>query len=364
MWGRLDRYVGKNVLASFAATLLFVVLLFVVIDLLLQMTKYLRIAQESERGLMAVLGYWAWLHLISLPWIFVLLAPFVTVIGCMFAISRLMGTNEITPMVFIGRSTARILRPCLLMGCASAAAMAGMWQFVLPATSRTMTELQQRLSKDGDGTGVHHVNLICRGDRGARLMADRYDPDGQRLEGVVVVDFGSGQSEGDLSELNAAAATWDEAALDWRLEGGMLKSGQHSEPRQWLGLPSVTPRIVWLSGRDDEASAALSYSEVVELMELSPERPDLVVALHFHLTWPLANLVLLMLSLPFAVHFERGSKIGRVMFAIMICGAYLLVDLTCQNLGRREFLHPVLAAWTPSIVFGSLGAVMFGGMRT
>ena len=89
-----------------------------------------------------------------------------------------------------------------------------------------------------------------------------------------------------------------------------------------------------------------------------------MIAFHYRLTWPLANLVLLLLALPFAVHFERGSKIGRVILAIAICGGYLVVDLTCQNLGRQEYLHPIVASWTPTILFGSLGMVMFGGMRT
>ena len=30
--------------------------------------------------------------------------------------------------------------------------------------------------------------------------------------------------------------------------------------------------------------------------------------------------------MPFAVSFERGSKIGRVVLAITICAGYLIVD--------------------------------------
>ena len=88
------------------------------------------------------------------------------------------------------------------------------------------------------------------------------------------------------------------------------------------------------------------------------------MAFHRHLTWPLANVLLLLLVLPMAVHFERGSRVSRVMAAIALCGGYFLLDLICQSLGQRNFVHPVVAAWTPPIVFGSLGAVLFGSLRT
>ncbi len=71
-----------------------------------------------------------------------------------------------------------------------------------------------------------------------------------------------------------------------------------------------------------------------------------------------------MLALPFAVNFERGRRIERIVFAILICAGYLVVDLICQNLAFDNHIHPIVAAWTPTIVFGSLGAVVFGGMRS
>jgi lipopolysaccharide export system permease protein len=88
------------------------------------------------------------------------------------------------------------------------------------------------------------------------------------------------------------------------------------------------------------------------------------MALHRHITYPLANLVLLLLGLPFAIHFERGSRIERVLGAIGMCAAYLLFDLICQNLGYNDWIHPVVAAWSPTILFGSLGVALFSGVKS
>lgn len=361
MAGRLDRYVTKTVMGSYGATLTFVVFLWIVLDLLLNMSKYLAVAREKDLGLFELLGMWAQYHLFSLPWVFVLVAPFVSVIACMFAVARMMAANEIVPMVFTGRSMLRVLRPCLVMALVSGGIMVLTWEVLLPPLSRHMEQLAGTL-EEGEGTTDLESIVLFSADRQRRLMVDRYIPEQERAEGVVMMDLGSRPE--DLSEVTAAACLWNPEKADWELVGGKWRSGQHTENRDWLAMEGVTPRMLWLSGREAKTSSLLSYSELVDLIKLSPGRNDLVINLHYHLTWPIANLLLLLLALPFAVQFERGSKIGRIVLAILICGSYLVVDLTCQNLGRREYLHPVLAAWTPTILFGSLGTVMFGGIRT
>ncbi len=361
MIGCLDRYVGRTVLASYLATLLFVVLLWIIMDLLMSMGTYLEVADNHDLTLVEVLALWVRFQLVSMPWIFVLLAPFVTVISSMFSVARLMAANEVVPMVFTGRSMPRILAPVLVTGVLSAASMAVAWEFLLPRLAPTMGRLARTLDKD-DGTGSATSVVLFSPDRRMRLMCDRYVPDHQRMEGVVVMDTGS--QETDLSAIKASQGTWHPERQDWELVEGVLISGQHRRPHEWLGMEGVTPDMLWLSVKDARESFLLSYTEVMQLITLSPGRPDLVISLHYHMTWPLANIVLLLLALPFAVQFERGSRVGRIVLAVSICGAYLLVDLTCQNLGRNEWLHPVLAAWTPTILFGSLGLVMSGGVRT
>ena len=108
----------------------------------------------------------------------------------------------------------------------------------------------------------------------------------------------------------------------------------------------------------------MSYTDLVHLIEARPNRADVRLALHRHITYPLANILLLLLALPMAVRYERGSRIDRILAAIAMCGGYFLVDLVCQRLGQREWLHPIVAAWTPTIVFGSLGVVLFSSTRS
>lgn len=356
----LDRYVGRAMLGSFGASLAFFLFLTIVLDVLHQLDDYLDGAEERGRGTFGLLGDLAGYYLLQIPVQFVLIAPFATVIGCMFAVARLMAQNELQPMLFVGRSMGRILRPALLCGLASALGMVACWQWAVPRVATAVTEARSTLT--GGDRKIEDVVLELRGERFEGLRVSRYDPRERRLEGVGLLREGS--APGDAALVQAAAATWDEQVGDWRLEGGWRRTGAGEQPCQFLGAPELLPERILEQGLQEIDCDLLSYGELWQLREQRPHRKDVVMALHRHITFPLANLILLLLALPFAISFERGSRIERVLGAIGVCAAYLLFDLTCQSLGLNGFLHPVVMAWSPTILFGSLGVVMYGGIRT
>lgn len=78
MFGRLDRYVGKTVIGSYVATLTFVIFVWIIVDLLMKMSGLLAVAKEQGWSVLEVLRLWAQYHLVSLPWLYVLVAPFVS----------------------------------------------------------------------------------------------------------------------------------------------------------------------------------------------------------------------------------------------------------------------------------------------
>ncbi len=357
----LDRYVGKYVLGSFLASLLFFSFLTVLIDLLNNLGRYIEQAERQEIGTLAMFWMLGELYLKRMPVQFVMIAPFATVIGCMFAITRLMAQNELQPMLFVGRSMARILRPALVCGVLSALAMGACWQWVVPRVASDVTASLDVLS--GGDREIRNLVFEQRGDSFVGLRVARYDAEARRMEGVSLLRRGSQPK--DAESVVATSAVWNPQRRDWQLNDGQRTTSEGvTDDWPWLGVTEWTPDELVQRGRESIDCELFSYDELLELRRLRPTRRDVTMALHRHVTYPLANLILLLLALPFAIHFERGSRIERVLCAIGVCAAYLLFDLTCQNLGYNDWVHPVVAAWSPTILFGSLGVVMFGGVRT
>ncbi len=360
MIDRLDRHVGKAVLGSVAASLLFFVFLTVVLDLLKSLGDYLDAADKSGVSTVGLLWFLFGYYLKLLPLTFVGVAPFATVIGCMFAVARLMGQNELQPMLFIGRSMVRILRPALLTGAVVGIGMVGCWQWVVPVIATDIDSAATFLS--GGDRPLKNLVLEQRGEAFTGLRVREYQP--MKLQMIDVDLLRTSSQPGDAVLVRASSATWDAALGDWRLENGVRRTPRGEDPCTILGAPEWTPEVVRQRGQDTVDCDTLGYTELLELREQRPNRKDVAMALHRHITYPLANLVLLLLALPFAIHFERGSRIERVLSAIVICAAYMLFDITCQSLGYNGWWRPAVAAWAPTILFGSLGVVMFGSVRS
>jgi lipopolysaccharide export system permease protein len=356
--------VGLAVAGAYAAALLFLVLMFVMFDLLFEMHTYLDVAKRDDVGAFRLVVMLVEYHLIQMPIVFVTIAPFVTVIATMFALSKLMAANEIAPMLFTGRSLLRILRPMLGIAVFSAVAMGVTWQWVIPNIAEQHERLHAALV--GGGLNLKRITVRAKDNPRQELFCREYDRTMQKMSGVIVYNRGS--SRGDGIYLEAAEACWNLDAKDWDLTNGWRKTGEVEKreivPQARLGMNGVTPKLITDSVKAQKQTSSMSYTELRDLMQSRPGKADYVLAFHVHFTFPLANLVLVLLALPFAVNFERGRRIERIVFAILICAGYLVVDLICQNLAFDNHIHPIVAAWTPTIVFGSLGAVVFGGMRS
>lgn len=360
----LDRYVGRIVLGAFGATLLFFLFITILMDLLNNLHKYAANAADKGLGGFDLALYLGWHYVQTTPVLFVTVTPFATVIAGMFSVARLQAANEVVPMLFVGRSIQRVLRPVLVVGAMAGLAMAGCWQWVVPQVGASLVEGQAFL---GEHTVVQK-NLVHEsfGDSNQYLVVGEYDPLARSMRNISMLSEGAVEADNVL--VLAEQANWDETRKDWRLTRGIAqqKRGTFIEPvpQEWLQRPDLTPEILLQRGRESLDPETQSYSDLLETIALRPNRADLRLALHRHFTYPLANLLLLLLALPLAVYFERGSRIERLLGAIVLCGAYMLVDLTCQSLGQGGHLHPIVAAWTPTIVFGALGLTLFSSAKS
>jgi lipopolysaccharide export system permease protein len=279
----------------------------------------------------------------------------------MFSVARLQNGNEVVPMLFVGRSMQRILRPMLLLGFAAALGMVGCWQWIVPQLGATLAESESALNQ-GSTTQKCLVDEWVKDSSTYRLYIAEFDSPARRMAGIDMLI--EGVLAADNLMVEAKGAVWDAAQGDWRLEDGWRKTEIGESPLVWLDRPDLTPEVLLQRSRETIEADTQSYTELVETMAQRPNRADVRLALHRHITYPLANLILLLMALPLAVRFERGARIERVLMAIGLCGLYALFDLVCQSLCQRGGMHPVVAAWSPTIVFGALGAVLYGGMKT
>jgi lipopolysaccharide export LptBFGC system permease protein LptF len=108
----------------------------------------------------------------------------------------------------------------------------------------------------------------------------------------------------------------------------------------------------------------MSLRQIKRLYSMSPTDLRLKILLHHHITFPLTNILLLLLGLPFVLRKEQHSNFLGISIALAICLGYFALDVIMRDLGTQDFIPPVLAAWFSVVFCGSLGICIFDSIRT
>jgi lipopolysaccharide export LptBFGC system permease protein LptF len=109
----------------------------------------------------------------------------------------------------------------------------------------------------------------------------------------------------------------------------------------------------------------LSSKDLKTQYQRQPEHRHLAVKLHHHFAFPFSHIILLFLGLPFVLHFENRSVFLSLISCFVICALFFVVSSISMNIANQsELFSPILAAWLPVMLFGSLGITLFDHLPT
>ena len=167
-----------------------------------------------------------------------------------------------------------------------------------------------------------------------------------------------------------AAARWT-GFRGWSREfsettrGSLTKTVVKYAPFAERALPLEAPSYF----KTDEPDAALmTYGQlkayVAQLRVGGYNVMPYMVALQRKVAFPFVTVVMTLLAVPFAVTTGRRGALYGVGIAIVLAITYWLMLSVCAAIGAGGLLSPVLAAWTPNILFGAVAAYLILTVRT
>lgn len=368
---RHDRYVLRAFLAALGTAILFLSSLVIIYDLADRIDKLpKRLDGLKKAGLVpgwVIAEYYATL----MPFLWIRILPVAGVIAAGATFTWLARQNELVPLVTSGIPTRRIVLPVLLV----ATVLAGIQTFVreayVPRLSRRHHDLHRILSDDRPErlSGVGHIQDAG----GGRLSMAAYQPRTRRIEGAWITFPRDPTQGGRTVVLRYPLLRWDEPSSRWVADRGgerrVLEPREAGAAAALLGpadpVPLVLePSLLELTLREG-AALGFSSSEIAHLARANPEKVRFTLLLHQQWAAPFVGVVLLLLSLPVAIHLGR-----RVPFlpsfakTVGVTALFFTVDSLVTDMGARGALNPVVAAWTATVVFGALGLVLVSSMET
>lgn len=354
MIDRLDRYVARYFVAAWFVSLVFFVGLFGVYDFFSQVGDFVeRLGDEQAVSTWDI----ARLYALEMPRILLQVAPFVMVSAALVTLMLLQRHNEFAAMVLTGRSPRRVLRAVVALTVVFVGVLVFVQEVVAPAAAAPREALRAHVS-GGEGRIIERVQIM---DTGGKLIVVR---DYDAVAGVVALVGASFVDEaGRDVHISGENARWDEAAGGWLLENGTMvtRVGTRSltDPAPFLRT-DVRPEDLMAQAADP---FDLSYARILERSERYPRNRNYRLLRHYHFTFPLGILAIVLLAVPFVLHTTPNGRLRGLGVSILFVLGYLVLDLGVRELGRDGAIQPVVAAWIPVIVTGSLVVVLHDGLE-
>lgn len=372
--GRLDRYVGGLFVSSYATAFLLVVGLFLILDMATNLDDYVESWPGGGHVPTFLIGRY---YLLDIPFLFLQIAPFVTLVAGLFTVSKLLRVNETVAALAAGVSTWRLLAPVFLLGGLCGFGMFGLSE----VASRGLADRRDALRYvlENKRYDLVYSSLRLRDLNGSVVMLEEFRPatplppeagdvpvpPAPEVRGLQAIL----RSRTQWSNTEAARATYVPRGdrMGWKLDAGVheeVAGSQEKLPVEWLDGFDFSPALAITYWRAREDPLDLSFSEVRELARRDPDNVVFQTLLQYHLTYPLANLVLLLVGLPLLLRHDRRRPTFGLAAGAVLCVFYFATDFVLRNLGIQGNLDPLLAAWLPVLFFGSLGLVLYDSMQS
>jgi lipopolysaccharide export LptBFGC system permease protein LptF len=161
----------------------------------------------------------------------------------------------------------------------------------------------------------------------------------------------------------ATNAHWDDSSGNWVFDNGWQRTFANQTVASYQPFPSASfPEIHEQPSyfmKEDHQSQEMNYNEltayIADLSQSGIDTIPLRVQLERKLADPAITLVMAILAVPFALSMGKRGSLAGVAIAIAVAISYWVVAGTFSELGNINTLPPLLAAWSPDLLFAIAG---------
>ena len=356
----IDRYLVREYLTFMGVGLAVAAALFMVIDLLQTLDRYLRL----KPPLLYIVEHFAY----RLPAALHDGLPVIVLVATIFLYLTLVRNHELTALKAAGVSLYRVSLPIVGLGIAVAIGAGLFQELVLPGLNERGEEVDRVKIR---GQAPRHLQsrlrLWMRSSDSRFYRVALLHPGTNDMYGVSILEV---DHEFRLvNRLDARRAHW--TTTGWELsEGAFREIGPDGRvqtvPFVWTALDIKEEMEDFI--RIQKPVTSMSYRElkdyVTRLEAAGFQVRKYLVELYSKMSLPLVNLVMVLVAIPFALQSPRAGRLFGIGLAIAIMAGYLVVHYVALAFARADLLPPPLAAWTANIIFLGLGVSLLLRART
>jgi lipopolysaccharide export system permease protein len=314
----------------------------------------------------------------SIPAVLYLVTPLAVLLTVLVMFGLMQKTNEITAMKATGVSIYRTVVPILVIATACAGGLFLLDQWYLPYANKRVETLRNLIKGKPAQTYLRPDRKWIFGEtkKSNGVQENRkiyyyeaFDPDRNIFGSISAFELNP-HSFQMVKRVYAARARWAEHLQKWTFENGWQRTWTNSpagDIQESLGKFDVLTfaelnEPPGYFKKEVLQSSEMSYDELRRYIgDLQTGGFDVVrlrVQLQKKIAFPLITLVMAIIAVPFALAGGRRGALSGVVVALMIGVVYFLTSGLFEAMGNVSQLPPLIAAWSPDLIFGLAGGYL------
>ena len=358
---RFPMILDDYVLRDFGMNLVMVVAAFLM--LLLVFTAF-ELLGDILRNQISPLVVGAYLLNVS-PYFVYNITPLSILLAVLITLGVMQRSNEITAIKTTGISIYRIITPLLVASAILATGLFFADQFYLPHANKRQDALRNMIKGKPAQTYLNPDRKWIFGQHSDIYYYELFDSDRDQFGRLAVFQFDPATFQ-LTKRIYADRAHWEESLQRWVCTQGWVRDlrGPAIEDYRTFDVatfPMVSEPPTYFK-KEVKQSSEMNYEELRRyIRDLQQSGFDVVrlrVQLQKKLAFPIITLVMAVLAIPFSLSAGRRGAITGVAVAVGIAVVYWTVAGLFEAMGNINQLPPVLAAWSPDLIFALVGGYL------
>ena len=315
---------------------------------------------------LVVVRYFAFL----VPYLSYQLAPLAALVAVLVTLGVMSKNNEVVACKASGISLYRLAVPLLLAGTTLATAMFVLDYTYLPYANQQQDALRNQIKGRPAQTYTRPQRWIF-GENSKIYNYDLFEPAQNLFGGLTVIELDPATFH-IKRRVFASRARWSPDQNEWILENGWIRDFDQGAVSNYQLFGATTlaelkePPAYF--NRQVLQAFQMSWDDLHRyidgLQRAGFDVSALRVQWHKKLAYPVIAPVSMLLAIPFALLVGMRGALGGVALGVGIAIAYWAAAALLEAMGGVGQLPPLLAGWSPDLIFFFFGMYFFFKMPT
>ncbi|MFZ4753242.1 MAG: LptF/LptG family permease [Chitinophagaceae bacterium] len=350
---KIDRYILKNFLVTFAALLIAFAAIAIVIDFTEKVNDFV----NKKVSVIEILQYFQ----NFIPYILALLFPVFIFVAVIFFTSKLANRSEIIAILSSGVSFKRFLRPYIFGAALISFTLYVANHYIIPVANRNRIEFEEKYLWDKSYS--KDDNFHMRIGPNEYIYMQSYNPESQT---GYRFSYEKVQGTKLIQKITADRITFDSTKKEWKLFDAIARNN-NGPLESMIAFPDVYKKFSFkptdlIERREIKqimTAPQLNAYIQKELNKGSENLNEYFIEKYRRTAAPFSAFVLSIIGACIASRKVRGGSGIHLAIGLMLSAAYIFLMQFSTTFSVKGNLHPLIAVWIPNIIFSFIAYLIY-----